>query len=63
MIRRIIQIDEEKCNGCGACAAEMLLIPKESLHYKNPLCLKGAADFCLRVAVAGDWSPVHITCS
>lgn len=21
MIRRIIQIDEEKCNGCGACAA------------------------------------------
>ena len=20
MIRRIIQIDEEKCNGCGACA-------------------------------------------
>ena len=21
MIRRIIQIDQEKCNGCGACAA------------------------------------------
>lgn len=21
MIRTIIQIDEEKCNGCGACAA------------------------------------------
>lgn len=21
MIRRIIQIDEEKCNGCGLCAA------------------------------------------
>ena len=21
MIRKIIQIDEEKCNGCGACAA------------------------------------------
>ena len=20
MIRRIIQIDEDKCNGCGACA-------------------------------------------
>ena len=20
MIRRIIRIDEEKCNGCGACA-------------------------------------------
>ena len=20
MIRRIIQIDKEKCNGCGACA-------------------------------------------
>ena len=20
MIRRIIQIDQEKCNGCGACA-------------------------------------------
>ena len=21
MIRRIIEIDEDKCNGCGACAA------------------------------------------
>ena len=21
MIRRIIEINEEKCNGCGACAA------------------------------------------
>ncbi|HAL20080.1 MAG TPA: (4Fe-4S)-binding protein, partial [Ruminococcaceae bacterium] len=21
MLRKIIQIDEEKCNGCGACAA------------------------------------------
>ena len=21
MIRKIIHIDEEKCNGCGACAA------------------------------------------
>ena len=21
MIRKIIQIDEEKCNGCGACAS------------------------------------------
>lgn len=21
MIRRIIQIDQEKCNGCSACAA------------------------------------------
>ena len=21
MIRKIIQIDKEKCNGCGACAA------------------------------------------
>ena len=21
MIRRIIQIDKEKCNGCGACAS------------------------------------------
>ena len=21
MVRKIIQIDEEKCNGCGACAA------------------------------------------
>ena len=21
MIRKIIQIDEKKCNGCGACAA------------------------------------------
>ncbi|RAZ95230.1 ferredoxin, partial [Klebsiella oxytoca] len=21
MVRKIIHIDEEKCNGCGACAA------------------------------------------
>ena len=21
MVRRIIEIDQEKCNGCGACAA------------------------------------------
>ena len=21
MIRRIIEIDQDKCNGCGACAA------------------------------------------
>ena len=24
MIRKIIQIDEEKCNGCGACASCLL---------------------------------------
>jgi MinD superfamily P-loop ATPase len=23
MIRRIIKIDEEKCNGCGACASHV----------------------------------------
>ena len=26
MIRKIIHIDEEKCNGCGLCATVRLLI-------------------------------------
>ena len=25
MLRRIIEIDEEKCNGCGLCAKALLM--------------------------------------
>ena len=39
MIRKIIKIDEEKCNGCGACASachegaiEMMI--RQGLHAK-----------------------------
>ena len=31
MIRKIIHIDEEKCNGCGACVTALSLI-----HISEP---------------------------
>ena len=69
MIRRIIQIDEEKCNGCGACAAAC----HESADGKAkllrddycdglgdclPACPTGAITFVEREAAAYDEAAV-----
>ena len=32
MIRKIIEINEEKCNGCGLCAAKC---PKKIIHLQQ----------------------------
>ena len=32
MVRRIIEIDQEQCNGCGACAAAC---PKNAIIFGN----------------------------
>ena len=32
MKRKIIRIDEEKCNGCGACADRLLEIGRRGLR-------------------------------
>ena len=69
MIRRIIQIDEEKCNGCGACAAAChesaigMVNGKAELvreHFCDglgdclPACPTGAITFVEREAAAYD---------
>ena len=73
MIRRIIQIDEEKCNGCGICAdachegAIGLVDGKAKLlreHYCEglgdclPACPTGAISFVEREAPAYDEAAV-----
>lgn len=73
MIRRIIQIDEEKCNGCGACAAAChesaigMVDGKAKLlrdDYCNglgdclPACPTGAITFVEREAAAYDEAAV-----
>ena len=73
MIRRIIQIDEEKCNGCGICAdachegAIGLVDGKAKLlreHYCDglgdclPACPTGAISFVEREAPAYDEAAV-----
>ena len=30
MVRRIIEINEEKCNGCGACAKASMKVRSQS---------------------------------
>ena len=69
MIRRIIQIDQEKCNGCGACAAAChedaiaMVDGKAKLMRDDccdglgdclPACPTGAITFVEREAAAYD---------
>ena len=73
MIRRIIQIDEEKCNGCGACAAAChesaigMVDGKAKLLRDDycdglgdclPACPPGAITFVEREAAAYDEAAV-----
>ena len=73
MIRRIIKIDEEKCNGCGACAeachegAIEMVNGKARLTRENycdglgdclPACPTGAITFEEREAPAYDEAAV-----
>ena len=73
MIRRIIQIDEEKCNGCGACAAAChesaigMVDGKANLLGDDycdglgdylPACPTGAITFVEREAAAYDEAAV-----
>ena len=73
MIRRIIQIDEEKCNGCGACAAAChesaigMVDDKAKLLRDDycdglgdclPACPTGAITFVEREAAAYDEAAV-----
>ena len=67
MLRKIIQIDEEKCNGCGACAAAchegaigMVNGKAKLMRYEYcdglgdclPACPTGAITFTVREAAA-----------
>ena len=74
MIRQIIHIDEEKCNGCGLCAEACLkvqlplLMAKQNLSADDycdgmgdclPNCPTGAISFETREAAAYDEAAVE----
>ena len=74
MVRRIIQIDQEKCNGCGACAAAChegaigMVDGKAQLLRDDycdglgdclPTCPTGAITFVEREAAAYDEAAVQ----
>ena len=74
MIRKIIKIDEEKCNGCGACAAAChegaieMIDGKAKLTREDycdglgdclPTCPTGAITFVEREAAAYDEAAVE----
>lgn len=75
MIRKIIEIDEEKCNGCGACAAAChegaigMVDGKAKLLRDDycdglgnclPACPTGAITFTEREAAAYDEAAVQV---
>ena len=73
MIRRIIQIDTEKCNGCGACASAchegaIGMVDGKAVLLRDdycdglgdclPACPTGAISFVEREAAAYDEAAV-----